>query len=182
MLYLALLLALVGLLAALVALNRSAALALRVDALEGAAGQRSAERGQEQERGLETLRKLVAAMAGGARLAPEQILEGRLWRDVDGAEALRLVLEEGARTLDVRTADETRAGIVPGALRVPVDQLEARLSELPRDGRATIVYCAMGSRSAYACELLSAKGFENLCNLEGGVGAWRAPLERPAQV
>lgn len=179
MLYLALALGVLGLLLALVALGRAASLAAALERLEGDAGRRATQRTGERDQALETLRRQVAALVGGARLSPDQVLEGRLWRDVDGAEGERLVREQGARLLDVRTPAETAAGVVPGALRVPVDQLEQRLGELPRDGRPLVVYCAMGSRSAYACELLAREGFEGLFNLDGGIGAWRGALERP---
>jgi ArsR family transcriptional regulator len=42
--------------------------------------------------------------------------------------------------LDVRPADEYRAGHIPGAVSVPVDDLERRLVELPAD-REVIAYC-----------------------------------------
>lgn len=177
---LALALAALALALALLARARCGQLARRLADLEAEAGRRSAHLGQRLEGSLETTRQMLAALAGGARLSPEQVLEGRLWRDIDGAEGQRLVAEEGARLIDVRSPQETRGGFVPGALLVPVDELERRLAELPRDGRATIVYCAMGARSAFACELLTREGFSNLHNLEGGIGAWRGPLERPA--
>jgi phage shock protein E len=180
MTYLALLLGILGLLGALAALQRGASLARRLDDLQSESGRRASHLGAEVEQALENLRRLLAAVAAGDRLTREQILEGRLWREIDGAEGRRLLQERGARLLDVRTPGETRTGVLPGALQVPVDELPARLAELPRDGRPTIVYCAMGSRSAYACELLSSEGFENLFNLEGGIGAWGGALERPA--
>lgn len=176
---LALIVAVGAVLAALAAHARCTTLNRRLAELDAEGRRRAANLSQEVQDSLGTERRLLAAMAGGARLTPEQVLEGRLWRDVGGQEARRLVEEGGARVLDVRTPDETRGGIIPGALLVPVDQLEARLSEVPRDGKALVVYCAMGSRSAFACELLSREGHDELFNLEGGVGAWPAPLERP---
>ena len=40
--------------------------------------------------------------------------------------------------LDVRTSAETAGGVIPGAILIPVDELEARVRELPKDGRATL--------------------------------------------
>jgi len=61
--------------------------------------------------------------------------------------------------LDVRPSTEFNAGHLPGAISVPLDELETRLSELPRD-REIVAYC----RGRYclladrAVELLSAAG------------------------
>ncbi len=42
--------------------------------------------------------------------------------------------------LDVRPADEYAAGHIPGALSIPIDELEVRLAELPPD-REIVAYC-----------------------------------------
>jgi len=78
---------------------------------------------------------------------------------VDGTEARRLVEEEGALLLDVRTQGEWRAGHVDGATHIPVQELAARVDEVPAD-RPVVVYCASGIRSARAVELLREAGRE----------------------
>jgi rhodanese-related sulfurtransferase len=128
---------------------------------------------------LTTTRQLLAELAAGARLDREQILEGRLWRDVDTAEGKALVASGTINLLDVRTPQETAGGIIPGAQLIPVDQLEERLRELPKNGRPTLVYCAGGGRSAAACEFLSSQGIAGLHNLAGGINSWNGPVERP---
>lgn len=76
--------------------------------------------------------------------------------------------------LDVRPSEEYRAGHIAGALSVPLEQLEHRLAELPRE-REVVAYC----RGPYcvlavrAVELLRAKGFTAL-RLEDGVREWSA--------
>jgi rhodanese-related sulfurtransferase len=90
-----------------------------------------------------------------------------------------MVAAGDARVVDVRTAQETARGIVPGALLIPVQLLEERWKEIPKDGRKTLVYCAGGERSAAACEFLSHKGYENLYNLVGGFLAWSGPTAKP---
>ena len=85
----------------------------------------------------------------------------------------------GLWILDVRTPQETAAGIIPGAVLIPIDDLESRRSELPRDGRKTLVYCAGGGRSAVACEYLSREGYGELYNLEGGFTSWSGPRAKP---
>lgn len=142
-------------------------------------GRRAAENLREEVRAeLQVTRRLLAMTAEGRPPSPDMIEEGRLWRDVDAAEAQRLVESGEVHVLDVRTADEVRAGILPGARHVPMDAVEQRLGELPDDGRPTLVYCAAGGRSAAVCELLAARTRLPLLNLAGGIGAWRGPLER----
>lgn len=84
--------------------------------------------------------------------------------------------------MDVREAAEFRGGHVPGALNVPLTQVESRLAEIPRD-RPVVVHCALGSRSALAAKRLHALGFENVHDLSGGIRAWKQaalPVERDA--
>jgi len=76
--------------------------------------------------------------------------------------------------LDVRPEEEYRAAHISGAVSVPLKELKARLSKLPR-GREIVAYC----RGPYcvlageAVRLLKAKGF-NAMRLEDGVPEWRA--------
>lgn len=167
-----------ALLVAIVALSRAGAWKGRVDELERELRRRTDGNAQSQQSDLETLRSMVAVLATGGKLSREQVLEGRLWADASAQQGLELV-KQGARVLDVRTPGETAGGVIPGALLIPVDQLEARLAELPNDGKQLLVCCAGGSRSAAACEFLSQQGFAALHNLEGGMNSWSGPRERP---
>ena len=64
----------------------------------------------------------------------------------------------GAVILDVRNVDETKNGVIKGALLIPEPQLVARLSELPKD-KPIICHCSTGTRSELAYHLLKEKGF-----------------------
>lgn len=88
---------------------------------------------------------------------------------VDGAEARRLVEEERALLLDVRTDGEWQSRHVDGATHIPVQELAARLTEVPED-RPVVVYCASGVRSARAVEMLREGGREAF-DL-GSMSAW----------
>jgi glyoxylase-like metal-dependent hydrolase (beta-lactamase superfamily II) len=72
--------------------------------------------------------------------------------------------------LDVREPEEVRAWPFPGALHIPLGELEARLAELPND-RRIVAICASGNRSTEACRLLAAAGLD-VANLKGGMRAW----------
>lgn len=172
-------LAVLGLLVALRALAGQGSWMRRVEEAERDARRRAEETASRLEQALEVERRLLARVAAGERVPREMILEGRLWGEVGPEEGRRLVEREDARLLDVRTASETAAGIIPGALLIPLDELEERLAELPRDGRTTLVYCAAGARSAAACELLSRAGIDGLVNLEGGFSSWTGARARP---
>lgn len=76
--------------------------------------------------------------------------------------------------LDVRPSEEFAAGHIPGAVSVPLADLERRLSELPRD-REVVAYCR-GRYCVMAIEavgMLRAHGFTAV-RLEEGVPEWRA--------
>jgi len=93
---------------------------------------------------------------------------------VVGRELLRRVRSGDVTVLDVRPAEEYRAGHIPGALSIPVAELAARLRELPRD-REIVAYC----RGPYcvmaveAVDLLRQRGFD-AHRMEEGVADWRA--------
>jgi glyoxylase-like metal-dependent hydrolase (beta-lactamase superfamily II)/rhodanese-related sulfurtransferase len=75
--------------------------------------------------------------------------------------------------LDVRAPGEVEAGRIPGSLTVPLNHLEERLGEVPRD-RDVVVTCASGYRSSIAVSLLEARGLQGLSDLVGGMSAWEA--------
>ncbi len=75
--------------------------------------------------------------------------------------------------IDVRPKAEYQAGHLPGALGLPLDELEHRLSELPRD-KTIVAYCR-GPYCVYADDalgLLAERGW-NVARLEEGVAEWR---------
>ncbi|NLM79006.1 MAG: FAD-dependent oxidoreductase [Ruminococcaceae bacterium] len=66
--------------------------------------------------------------------------------------------------VDVRSIEEFAYGAAPGAINIPLDELESRLDELGARDRKIILYCASGSRSSYAVQILKACGFTNPVN------------------
>lgn len=73
--------------------------------------------------------------------------------------------------VDVRNPGEVAAGIIEGAVTIPVGQLPARIDELDVT-RPTVVYCAGGYRSSVAASLLRQRGFVDVSDMLGGYGAW----------
>ncbi len=110
-----------------------------------------------------------AAWLLGAMLA---LYLGRfVWFRVRAREAKRLIAEEGASLIDVRTEGEFARGHIDGAKNIPVQEIAVRAKkEIPR-GKPVVVYCASGMRSAMAVGALRRAGFEKVVNL-GPMSAW----------
>ena len=72
--------------------------------------------------------------------------------------------------LDVRTPTEYAAQSIEGSFLIPLQELERRIDELPRE-KDIVVYCRVGNRSAYVCSHLARMGY-NVKNLEGGIMLW----------
>ncbi|WP_053352111.1 rhodanese-like domain-containing protein [Leucobacter musarum] len=90
----------------------------------------------------------------------------------------RALIEAGALVVDVRGVPEWRRAHIPGALHLPLAQIEARWEELP-EHRTLITFCTGGFVSAWAANLLVELGFPAV-NLSRGLVGWRAaggPLE-----
>ena len=77
--------------------------------------------------------------------------------------------------IDVRRPDEYAEGHIKDALFIPVDDVLARIDELPADKKLLFI-CAQGVRSGLACEMAAAMGIdsENLYNIEDGTPTWIA--------
>ncbi|MFE7489978.1 rhodanese-like domain-containing protein [Kitasatospora sp. NPDC057541] len=73
--------------------------------------------------------------------------------------------------LDVRTCGERAEGAVEGSVHIALNELPARLAEIPRD-RALVVHCAGGHRSSIAASLLRHHGLDEVSDLLGGYAAW----------
>lgn len=92
---------------------------------------------------------IIDLLFGGGDLTPQKIRQ--------------LVNDERALLLDVRTPDEFRASCVKGSVNIPIDEIEARVAEIPTD-RPIIVYCASGARSAAVQRYLSQIGYSAVHN------------------
>lgn len=77
--------------------------------------------------------------------------------------------------LDVRRDDE-REIVNLGGIHIPLHELEARHTELPRDKLPLIVYCHHGVRSIYATQFLKMNGYDAL-SLRGGIDAWSEEID-----
>lgn len=76
---------------------------------------------------------------------------------------VQTLLRQGATLVDVRSAGEFASGHVRGAINIPVDQIGARLGEIPA-GRPVVLYCFSGARSASAAQTLRRAGRSDVHN------------------
>ena len=83
----------------------------------------------------------------------------------------RLGVGENIYLLDVRTpAELAEHGLIKGAVNIPIDELEDRLAEVPKD-RPVVTYCARGVRASQASELLQQNGHKGVQH--GGLIEWK---------
>ncbi|OIK23036.1 rhodanese-like domain-containing protein, partial [Streptomyces malaysiense] len=77
--------------------------------------------------------------------------------------------------IDVRTPGEYAGGHLPGALNIPLDQIERALPDIrsAAEHGEILVVCASGARSEKACAQLAQQGVHT-ATLAGGTGAWAA--------
>jgi molybdopterin/thiamine biosynthesis adenylyltransferase/rhodanese-related sulfurtransferase len=94
--------------------------------------------------------------------------------EVDASRAADLRETDSPVFVDVRERNEWVEGHVPGALHVPKSHLESRIEQaVPDRDAAVVVYCASGSRSAFAAKALEELGYENVVSLAGGFTDWK---------
>ncbi|RDH79929.1 MBL fold metallo-hydrolase [Mycolicibacterium moriokaense] len=82
----------------------------------------------------------------------------------------------GIQIVDVRNPGEVEAGVIPGAINIPVAQLTGRLDELDPTV-PTVVYCAGGYRSSVAASMLRQRGFVDVSDILGGYEAWHQTIQ-----
>ena len=109
-------------------------------------------------------------------------MEGRIRiREITASETPDRLASDDALLLDVRADSEWRVAHIPGALHVPMSELETRLPELlPDRTRQIITYCAVGSRSLHVLPAIEELGYESPVSMAGGIVAWQAlgfPIE-----
>ncbi|MBI5450291.1 MAG: rhodanese-like domain-containing protein [Gammaproteobacteria bacterium] len=104
------------------------------------------------------------------------------FKELQPADAVRLMNDRDVLVLDVREQDEFSSGHIIHARHVPVAQLTERVSELDAfRQQPVVVYCRTGQRAARAAALLKKQGFSEIYKLNGGIMSWQGaglPLEK----
>jgi rhodanese-related sulfurtransferase len=111
-----------------------------------------------------------APVAAPAAVAP--VSAAALPAEISVAEAAAK-RDAGAFILDVRQPDEWNAVHIPGATLIPLDQLDARVNEVPKD-KEVVVVCRSGNRSQQGRDILKKAGFPQVTSMSGGMNQWSA--------
>ena len=92
--------------------------------------------------------------------------------------AVKQMLDRGeaVRLVDIRQGWEHKICHIDGSLLLPMDELPARVAELPTD-QPLIIVCHHGMRSFHATMWLRQHGFPQATNLAGGVDAWAEQID-----
>ena len=134
-----------------------------------------------EELGKNAAREIVVYCASGARSAyAQQMLMNLGFANVKNGGGLSAMmarqntkpsaasLSNEPLVVDVRTSEEFEDGAFPGAVNIPLDELQRRVAELGSKSREITLYCASGARSAYGQRGLQQMGFTNVKN-GGGI-------------
>jgi phage shock protein E len=121
----------------------------------------------------------AAAFAGAAgqpapAVAQAQAKNDFATRSLSSTELAALIGQPNLYLIDVRTAEEYRAGAIPSAINIPYDVIQDNLPTQDRSARI-VVYCRTGNRSGRAKATLEALGFQNVNNF-GPVTNWKGKL------
>jgi hydroxyacylglutathione hydrolase len=133
--------------------------------------------GQETETILRLARvgydQVVGYLEGGFSAWQQAGRETDQIESISAAEfAQRKLSEPDLAVVDVRKPTEFAPEHVAGAANLPLDTINEHLADVNRT-TPTYVHCAGGYRSMIAASILKARGFEQIINIEGGIGAIR---------
>jgi phage shock protein E len=101
-----------------------------------------------------------------------------LANEVSTDEAYKMYQQSSTFTVDVRTQAEWDEYHAPNTTLIPLDQLQDRLSEVPKD-KEILVVCRSGNRSQQGRDILLSAGY-NATSMTGGLKEWYAkgyPIE-----
>lgn len=77
--------------------------------------------------------------------------------------------------VDVRQPKEYLEGHIPGATLIPLPDLEKNIEDIDLK-KPVFVYCAFGSRSRVAAQIMADKGFKKIFDVAGGFNAWQSEI------
>ncbi len=99
------------------------------------------------------------------------IQEESKYEDISVQQAKEMIDRGEVFILDVRTQEEYDTGHIEDSTLIPVQVIDKRLDEIPRD-KKILVYCRTGHRSVQTSEILVNNGFKEVYNMKGGIIGW----------
>ena len=95
-------------------------------------------------------------------------------REVEPAEAAEEIAARPTVVLDVREPDEYEQGALPGAVHIPRGTLETSVEgRIPDKSSHVVIYCAGGTRSAFAAQTMQELGYTDVASVIGGFNRWK---------
>ena len=141
------------------------------------------ETARQQSEALAILRLQLAQLASGKELDGTLVRTGSLYHQASADEVRQMMEGHAAGTgsdlvvVDVRSQKEFLTNHVPGAKHIPFEHLETRFqTEVPKETKTILVYCAQGERSRLACDFLSREGYTTLVTMRDGFQKWTGPV------
>jgi rhodanese-related sulfurtransferase len=113
---------------------------------------------------------LTALLSGGALLWPT-LTRGK--NTLTTLQATQLLNKGKVTIVDVRSADEFKAGHLRQSKHIPLDQLGARVGEIDKS-TSVLVVCGVGARAARGASQLRRAGVDNVYVLGGGFTEWQS--------
>lgn len=108
--------------------------------------------------------------------------QSKAYQNVSVDQLTRLVNQQNAQVIDVRSKEEFDQGHIVNAVNLPMDEItsgKAKFDKLKK--KPVVVYCQIGKISLAASQQLTDAGFEQVFNLKGGINAWlsdKLPLSK----
>ena len=101
------------------------------------------------------------------------------FQTVDATQAAQIAAHKKVTILDVRTPREFSQGHLPKAINIDylANTFDRNLDSLDKE-KKYLVYCGSGRRSSEAVVLMKKKGFRNVTDMLGGIGAWKGEIEK----
>jgi rhodanese-related sulfurtransferase len=112
----------------------------------------------------------VAACGGGDATSSSSAAAETNPSTVSAATAGAQFASGEATMIDVREPSELAEQHVPGAIAIPLGEVEARMAEIPQD-KPVLVLCRSGNRARPAAQVLADAGYQARI-VDGGIIAW----------
>jgi rhodanese-related sulfurtransferase len=116
---------------------------------------------------------LATLITSGLALALPQIM-GRLNKQLLSVhESVQWINQRQAQILDIRTADEYKAGHIANSKHLPLSELDSGLKQAKIDSsKPIILVCLSGTRANTALGKLKKAGCKEVACMDGGISAW----------
>ena len=114
---------------------------------------------------------VAVALVAGVMLAVPALRKGRSGSGISTSEAIQMVNQRQAVWVDVRPAEQFRAGHIAQARSLPAAELEQKAGTLPKN-KPLVVVCDTGREAGRVASRLRSQGFAEVAVMEGGMRSW----------